>query len=102
MRTSIPEAVTQIIDDMDAHGNLPLTRLTVLKKWFDHPGRLSRFGLWVARRAAGRKGKTKGEFGALLDEARALLGPGSTRESYETKPPALSATETLHLARRCE
>ncbi|MEO8353169.1 MAG: hypothetical protein ABI680_15675, partial [Chthoniobacteraceae bacterium] len=67
--------------DLDAKGNVSLTRLTVLKKWFERPGRSFAFGLWVARRAAGRKGKTKGEAGALLDEARALLGTASTRES---------------------
>src|SRR5215213_7230373 len=86
MRTTVPEKILQIIDDLDAKGDVPLTRLTVLKKWFEHPGRLSRFGLWVARRAAGRKGKTKGDYGALLDEAQALLGKTSTRESFFAQP----------------
>ncbi len=81
MRTSTPEKILKIIDDIDIQGNAPLTRLTVLKKWFEPPGRLPAFGLWVARRAAGRKGKTKGKAGALLDEARILLGTGATRES---------------------
>ncbi|GDY23320.1 hypothetical protein LBMAG56_46670 [Verrucomicrobiota bacterium] len=82
MRTAVPEKIQKIIADIDKQGNASLTRLTVLKKWFEHPGRLSVFGLWIARRAAGRKGKTKGEAGALLDETRALLGTASTRESY--------------------
>lgn len=77
MRTAIPEKILKIIHDMDTHGNVSLTRLTVLKKWFEAPRRLSAFGLWIARRAAGRKGKTKGAAGALLDEARALLGTTS-------------------------
>jgi len=81
MRTAVPEKILKIIDDIDTQGNASLTRLTVLKKWFEHPGRLSAFGLWVARRAAGRKGKTKGKAGALLDETRALLGTASTRNS---------------------
>lgn len=81
MKTAVSKKVLKIIDDIDAQGNTSLTRLTVLKKWFEHPDRLSAFGLWIARLAAGRKGKTKGEAGALLDEARALLGPSSTRES---------------------
>ena len=85
MRTAVPETILQIIDDIDAQGNASLTRLTVLKKWFGHPGRLSAFGLWIARRASGRKGKTKGEAGALLDEARALLGTAATRESLFQK-----------------
>ena len=81
MRTAVPEKIRKIIDDIETHGNVSLTRLTVLKKWFESPGRLSAFGLWIARRAAGRKDKTKGEAGALLDETRALLGTGATRES---------------------
>jgi hypothetical protein len=81
MRTEVPEKILKIIDDIESHGNAPLTRLTVLKKWFEHPGRLAACGLWVARRAAGRKGRTKAEAGVLLDEARALLGTAATRES---------------------
>ncbi len=82
MRTRVPERLLTIVEEIDAHGSASLTRLTVLKKWFEHPGRLPAFGLWVAKRAAGRKGKTKDEAGALLDEARALLGTTATRESF--------------------
>ena len=95
MRTAVPEKILNIIADIDTYGNVPLTRLTVLKKWFEGPGRLSNFGLWVARRAAGRKGKTKAAAGALLDEARALLGSAATRESFSQQiDPA--AAESLH------
>ena len=82
MRTTVPEKILKIVTDLDAHGNVALTRLTVLKKWFEQPARLAAFGLWVARRAAGRSGKTKAEFRAILSDARALLGPASTRESF--------------------
>jgi hypothetical protein len=95
MRTNVPDKVLEIIADLDAMGNVPLTRLTVLKKWFEHPGRLPRFGLWVARRAAGRKGKTAGQHGALLDETRALLGPASTREGFFAQPDRRAAAN-LH------
>ena len=81
MRTAVPEKFRRIIADINTKGNVPLTRLTVLKKWFEGPGRLRAFGLWIAQRAAGRKGKTKDGAGALLDEARALLGSSATRES---------------------
>jgi hypothetical protein len=81
MRTDVPEKVLKIIDDIDTQGNTSLTRLTVLKKWFEHPGRLPAFGLRIARRASGRKGKTKREAGVLLNETRALLGTAATRES---------------------
>jgi hypothetical protein len=95
MRTDVPEKILKIIDDIDMQGNVLLTRLTVLKKWFEHPCRLSTFGLWIARRAAGRKGKTKGEHGALLKEASLLLGPASTRESFFAQPDR-HAVATLH------
>jgi hypothetical protein len=67
----------------------------VSKKWFEAPGRLAAFSLWVARRAAGRSGKTKAEFKAILSEVRALLGPASTRESvFQSIDRA--AAELLH------
>jgi hypothetical protein len=78
MRTAVPDKILKIIGDIDAEGNAPTTRLTALKKWFEGPGRLAAFGLWIAAGAAGQMGKTKGEAGALLDEARALLGPAVT------------------------
>lgn len=73
MRTSVPEKLMLIVDDIDAHGDANLTRLTVLKKWFEAPGRLVPFALWIAGRAASRKGKIKGEAAELFREARALL-----------------------------
>ena len=81
MRTAVPEKIRKIIDDIDTQGNASLTRLTVLKKWFEHPGRLSAFGLWVARQAAGRKDKTQDGATALLDETHGLLGSAATRKS---------------------
>ena len=82
MRTQVPEKLQAIVEEIDAHGSASLTRLTVLKKWFEHLGRLPAFGLWTAKRAAGRKGKSKAAAGALMDEARALLGTTATREGF--------------------
>jgi hypothetical protein len=90
MRTPVPEKLLKIVEDIDARGSINQTRLTVLKKWFRHPGRLPAFGLWVAGRSAARKGKTKGAAGALLDEARALLGPGAGPS------PGRRAAKSLH------
>lgn len=39
MRTKVPEKLIKIIDDIDTQGNASLTRLTVLKKWFEASGR---------------------------------------------------------------
>jgi len=95
MRTAVPERILKIVEDLDAKGNVPQTRLTVLKKWFEQPVRLSAFGLWIARRSASRKGKTKGAAGALLDEARALCGTSAQRESeFQSLEP--TAAKSLH------
>ena len=73
MRTSVPEKLLKIIDEIDAHGQANLTRLTVLKKWFARPKRLSAFAIWVAARAVSRKGKTSGTAATLFLEARTLV-----------------------------
>jgi hypothetical protein len=73
MRSSVPEKLLLIVGDIKARGDANLTRLTVLKKWFETPGRLVPFALWIAARASSRKGKTKDEATVLFDEVRALL-----------------------------
>ncbi len=73
MRTNIPEKLLRIADDIAEHGNVNLTRLVVLKKWFEKPERLSVFAIWVAARATSRKGKTAGAAAELFREAKALL-----------------------------
>lgn len=73
MRTSVPEKLLKIIDEIDEHGQAGLTRLTVLKKWFARPERLSAFALWAAGRAVSRRGKTSGAAATLFLEARTLL-----------------------------
>ncbi len=74
MRTDIPERLLKITDEISAQGHANLTRLTILKKWFDRPARLAGFAIWVAARANSRKGKTGGLAGELFQEGRALLG----------------------------
>ena len=74
MRTDIPEKLLRICDEIAAQGNANLTRLTVLKKWFERPARLSAFALWIAARANSCKGTSAGTAGELFKEGRALLG----------------------------
>jgi len=71
--TDIPEKLLKISAEIAVRGNANLTRLTILKKWFGHPGRLSPFAIWVASRAISGKGKTGVEAAALFRQARALL-----------------------------
>jgi hypothetical protein len=73
MQTCVPEKLLQIVEEIDARGDANLTRLTVLKKWFETPGRLVPFALWIASRASSHKGKTKGEAATLFREVRLLL-----------------------------
>jgi len=92
MRTTVPEKLLKIIDEIDTSGNASLTRLTVLKKWFECPGRLPAFGLWVAARAASRKGKRAGAAGGLFNAARVLL---AGRDKIAPKPNR-TAAKNLH------
>ena len=70
MRTNTPEKLLAILDEIELNGNANLTRLTVLKKWFKTPERLSAFGIWIAARASSRKGKTGGYAGELFKASR--------------------------------
>jgi len=74
MFTKVPDKILKIIDDIGTQGSVPLTRLTVLKKWFERPARLPAFGLWIARKASNRTRETTTPAGDLLNETHALLG----------------------------
>lgn len=92
MRTNIPEKLLKIADDICEYGNVNLTRLAVLKKWFEKPERLSVFAVWVAIRATSRKGKTGGVAAELFREAQSLLaGADKCRPKLNRR-----AAETLH------
>jgi hypothetical protein len=97
MRTSVPEKLLAIVDDIDARGDANLTRLTVLKKWFERPGRLVPFALWVADRASSRQGKTTGEAADLFRETRKLLkGISASQESRINPQIDRAAAERLY------
>lgn len=72
-RTNVPEKLLKIVDEIAERGEANLTRLTILKKWFEEGGRLTAFALWVAARASSRKDKTKGEAAELFREAQMLV-----------------------------
>lgn len=74
MRTEIPEQLTELISELDQYGQADSGRLAPVRDWLDRPARRIAFAVWVARRTAGRKGKTKGSAGDLLDETRLLIG----------------------------
>lgn len=74
MPATILDKLQGIIDQIDMDGNAELTRLTVLKRSLEAPGRLSAFGLWVEWRAAQRGAKaSEPEAKALHRDAQSLL-----------------------------
>jgi hypothetical protein len=88
---TVPEKLLKLAAEITDTGSANLTRLTVLKKWFDGPSgpdRIRAFGAWIARRAIG-SGLKSAEDGAapLLHEARTML---RGRDRFR---PRLSAAE---------
>jgi hypothetical protein len=92
MRPNVPEKLLKITSDIAECGSVPLTRLTVMKKWFERSRRLSAFGLWVAARASARKGQNSGEAAQLFKASRALL---SGLDKFKPRLERAMA-ETLH------
>ncbi len=72
MPPSLQSQLASIVAEIDRTGHADVLRLTVLKKWFKHPGRLRAFGLWIAERAATR-GDLAGDAGELFALAQAVL-----------------------------
>jgi len=63
----------KLIEDIKEHGNANLTKLTILKKWFETPSRLTSFGIFIARSACQSTLKTTGDAASLLGDAKLLL-----------------------------
>jgi hypothetical protein len=70
---NIAEKLQDIVADINERGHANLTRLTVLKKWFDAPGRIMSFGAFIAIQASRQTRKTTKEAEQLLCEAREIL-----------------------------
>lgn len=88
MPTSTADKLTAVIGQIAAQGNAEALRLTVLKKWFERPGRLPAFALWVASRAV-EQGRYSGESASdLFADTQQLLqhrgiGGGLDRDAAE-------------------
>jgi hypothetical protein len=92
MHTHVPEKLISIADQIEEAGSVALTKLTVLKKWFERPSRLSSFAIFVAKTACSRKGKTTRDAAILFREARQLL---AEVDVYAPTIPRIEA-EKLH------
>ena len=102
MRTTVPDKLTKITTDIDATGSASLTRLTVLKKWFEqNPKRLSSFIIFIARQALAGMDDFSGESGELFREASELL---QSTEMYDPKLDRSTAENLFRLLHKfqCE
>ena len=63
----------KLIEDIKEHGNANLTKLTILKKWFETPSRLTSFGIFIAHSACQSTLKTTGDAASLLRDAKLVL-----------------------------
>lgn len=85
MNTTVSEKLLKIADDIKAEGQAGLTRLTVLKKWFEQqPGRLAAFGVWLAKTALATAEEPGTDLEAALFELarRRLAGADPLRPAF--------------------
>src|SRR5437879_11716410 len=90
MRTNIPEKRVKSVEEIDNRGSASLTRMTVLKKWFEHPERLSAFAIWIATTAVSRNGKTSSAAAELFRKARTpMAGLDKLHPKLERQAPGV-------------
>jgi len=92
----IPYKMQKIVDDIEKRGNVSLTRLTVLKKWFERPSRLPSFGIFIARRAVSHTRGTTEETRELFREAQSFLA------DVDVFDPTIPRTGAARLCTRLE
>lgn len=73
MALTIHQKLASIVEEIDREGFTELVRLSVLKKWFDKPGRLIAFALWIAEQATRGEAPASEPEASLLAQVRALL-----------------------------
>ncbi len=92
IRRNVSDKLREIAAEIERRGSTNLTRLTVLKKWFEVPSRLSSFAIFIAVQASRQKTKTTKEAAELFREARALL---ADVDVFAPVIPRAAATELL-------
>lgn len=73
MTQSIQGKLASIVAEIDRAGHANQTRLTSLKKWFAHSGRLQSFGLWVAAAVVAEPADGQDGDPGLLETVHGLL-----------------------------
>jgi hypothetical protein len=92
MQANIVYKLRKIIADIEERGHANLTRLTVLKKWFGAPRRISSFAIFIANQASRQTRKTTREAAQLFREACEILDGVNV---FDPKIPRTRATR-LH------
>ena len=88
----ISHKLQKIVTDIKERGHASLTRLTVLKRWFEAPRRLPSFGIFIAGQALRQTPKTTEEAAELFHEAHYILADADV---FDPKIPRTDATR-LH------
>ena len=73
MALTIHQKLASIVEEIERKGFAELVRLSVLKKWFERPGRMIAFALWIAEQGAAGEAPASEPEADLLAQARALL-----------------------------
>jgi hypothetical protein len=89
---NISHKLQKIVADIEKCGHANLTRLTVLKKWFETTHRLPSFGIFIASQASQQIRKTTKDAPELLREAHEIL---ADVDVFEPNIPRTDATR-LH------
>jgi hypothetical protein len=96
IRPNISDKLREIAAEIDRRGSANLTRLTVLKKWFEVSSRLSSFAVFIADQASRERTKATNETAELFRETRNLL---ADVDVFAPKIPRTAATK-LHAGLR--
>lgn len=96
MPTPLPKKLLKIVAEIQQQGSANETKLTILKKWFEKPARLSSFALFIARRVSRRKARRTKEAAQLMREARGLLKGLPLWRPKVPRQPAAELYERLH------
>jgi hypothetical protein len=96
IRPNLSDKLREIAAEIDRRGSANLTRLTVLKKWFEVSSHLSSFAILIADQASRERTKTTKEAAALFRETRNLL---ADVDVFAPKIPRAAATK-LHAGLR--
>ncbi|WP_040854821.1 hypothetical protein [Thiorhodovibrio frisius] len=95
MPKTIHDKLAAIIAGIEQTGSAETLRLTVLKKWFEHEGRLTAFAFWMLARVIEEAKVSSPEAEALLEETKTLLGDAGEKGHFD-RTEARSLRQRLH------